>query len=182
MIIGIVGTLASGKGTLVEYLKKKGFTHYSSSGTLRKILDEQKLPHTRENLALAAERLLDLYEGGVLELNLSSAKEAGVSDVVLEAIHRVSEADFIRSRGGKILGIDADLETRYRRGVARGEGAKDTVTFEEFKKDIEREEEGRGSVSSNIREVLKKADMVIQNNGTLEELYAQIDEALKKIV
>ena len=29
IIIGITGTLGAGKGTVVEYLKKKSFKHYS---------------------------------------------------------------------------------------------------------------------------------------------------------
>jgi len=31
MILGITGTFGAGKGTIVEYLKTKGFSHYSVS-------------------------------------------------------------------------------------------------------------------------------------------------------
>lgn len=178
MIIGIAGTFASGKGTVVEYLKTKGFAHYSSSGTLKEILDEQGLPHTRENLSTAAEELLSKYKGGVLELNLERAEKAGAKNVVLEAIHRMSEADFIRSRGGKIWGVDADVEVRYRRVLARGEGEKDAVTLEQFKIDMAREEEGKGEITSNIRAVIKSADVVLTNNGTKQELDKEIEAAL----
>lgn len=178
MIIGLAGTFASGKGTVVEYLKTKGYAHYSSSGTLKEILDEQGLPHTRENLALAAEGLLSTYPGGVLEMNLARAEKAGEKNVVLEAIHRMSEADFIRSRGGKIWGVDADVEVRYQRATSRGEGAKDAVTLEQFKSDMAREEEGKGKVTSNIREVIKSADVVLMNSGTKQDLDKEIEAAL----
>lgn len=178
MIIGVAGTLASGKGAVVDYLKTKGFAHYSSSGTLKEILDEKGLPHTRENLANAAEDLLSQYKGGVLELNLKRAEEAGAKNVILEAIHRMSEADFIRSRGGKIWGIDADLEIRYQRVQVRKEGTKDEVTLEQFKSDMAREEEGKGNVSSNIRAVIKSADVLILNNGTKQDLDKEIEGAL----
>lgn len=178
MIIGLVGTLASGKGTVVEYLKTKGYAHYSSSGTLKEILDEQGLPHTRENLAAAAEGLLLKYKGGVLELNLVRAEQAGAKNVVLEAVHRKSEADFIRSRGGKIWGVDADVEVRYQRVMARKEGTKDEVSFEQFKSDMEREEEGKGSTTNNIRAVIDSADVVIMNNGTKQDLDKEIEAAL----
>lgn len=181
MIIGIAGTFAAGKGAVVDYLKSKGFAHYSSSGTLKERLDEKGLPHTRENLAHAAENLLSTYTGGVLELNLERAEKAGEVNVVLEAIHRMSEADFIRSRGGVIVGVDADVELRYKRVQERGDGAKDAVTFEEFKIDMAREEEGKGMVTSNIRSVIQSADYVVMNNGTLEALHAQVDAILKKI-
>lgn len=178
MIIGLVGTLASGKGTVVEYLKTKGYAHYSSSGVLKEILDAKGLPHTRENLANAAEELLSRYKGGVLELNLERAQQAGATNVVLEAIHRMSEADFIRSRGGKIWAIDADVEVRYHRVTARKEKGKDDVSFEQFKSDMEREENGNGGTTNNIREVIKTADVVIMNNGTKQDLDKEIEAAL----
>lgn len=181
MIIGIAGTFASGKGAVVDYLKAKGFAHYSSSGTLKELLDEKGLPHTRENLANAAEDLLSTYKGGVLEMNLERADQAGAKSVVLEAIHRVSEADFIRSRGGKVWGVDADPEIRYQRVLARKEGTKDEVTLDQFKADAAREEEGKGKVSSNIRRVIDTAEVVLLNNSTLENLHAQVDVALANL-
>jgi dephospho-CoA kinase len=181
MIIGIAGTFASGKGTVVEYLKSKGFTHYSSSGRLKEILTERGLPQTRDNLSSVAEELLSKYKGGVLEFNLERAKQDGAEDIIVEAIHRMSEADFVRSVGGKILGLDADMKVRYERTLARGDGDKDAVTFEQFKEHAEREEEGRGNITSNIRAVIESADAIVVNNGTPEEMYPKIDEALKKL-
>jgi dephospho-CoA kinase len=182
MIIGIAGTFASGKGVVVDYLKEKGFAHYSSSNTLKEILDTKGLPHTRENLSAAAEALLAEYPGGVLEMNLQSAEKAGQSHVVLESVHRMSETDFIRSRGGKILGVDADVAIRYERAQNRGEGVKDFVTFEQFKIDMAREEEGKGSITSNINEVIQNADHVIMNDGTLEALHTQINKILERMM
>lgn len=178
MIIGIAGTFASGKGTVVEYLKSNGFTHYSSSDTLKRILTERGQPLTREYMSALAEELLTLYEGGVLGKNFEQAEKDGAKNIVLEAIHRVSEADFVRSRGGKIWGVDADPKIRLQRIQTRGDGEKDAVSVEQLRKDIEREEEGKGSVTSNIREVLKTADVIILNNGTKQELDTEIEAAL----
>lgn len=178
MIIGIAGTLASGKGAVVEYLKAKGFKHYSSSGILKEILVERGQPLTRDYMSALAEELLATHEGGILGLSFERAEKDGATDFVLEAIHRISEADFVRSRGGKILGVDADMKVRYERTLARGDGAKDQVTYEQFVEHSAREEEGKRNLTSNIRAVLDGADMVIMNDGTLEELQAKVDEAL----
>ena len=113
-----------------------------------------------------------------MELNLERAEKACAKNVVLEAIHRMSEADFIRSRGGKIWGVDADVEIRYERVQARKEGTKDEVTLEQFKADMAREEEGKGKVSSNIRDVIKNADVVLMNNGAKHDLDKEIEAAL----
>jgi dephospho-CoA kinase len=181
MIIGIAGTIGSGKGTVVEYLNTKGFKSYSSSGILKEILTERGQSHTRENMAHLAEELTASHPGGVLLISLERAQKEGVENFILEAIHRASEANFVRSVGGKILGVDADLKLRYERTLARNDGAKDAVTFEQFKESSEREDEGKRHLTNNIREVIESADAVVQNNGTLAELHAQVDEALEKL-
>jgi dephospho-CoA kinase len=181
MIIGIAGTIGSGKGTVVAYLKQKGFKAYSSSGILKEILTERGHPHTREYMADLAEELLASYPGGVLSLSLERARKEGAEDFVLEAIHRMSEADFVRRMGGKILGVDADMRLRYERTVARSEGEKDAVTFEQFEESSAREDEGKRHLTSNIRSVIDTADAIVLNNGSLEDLHAEIEKALTKL-
>lgn len=179
MIIGIAGTIGSGKGTVVDYLKqKKNFAHYSSSGRLKEILDERGLAATRPHLSALADELMEQHAGGVLQLSHERAQANGDTDYILESIHRESEAAYVRSIGGVILGIDADLTTRFERTQKRQEGEKDNVTFEEFKAHAAREDDGATGTGPNIRAVLKSADYVVHNDGTLDELYAQVDEAL----
>lgn len=181
MIIGITGTLGAGKGTVVEYLQAKGFGHYSSSGILKEILAERGLPATRGNMSPLADELMAKYPGGVLHLSHERAQGSGIKDYILEAIHRINEAEYIRSIGGVIIGMDANIHKRYERSVKRGHGEKDNVSFEQFLEDAKREDEGHTGTGPNIRAVLKMADAIVINNGSLEELHAQIEEALKKI-
>lgn len=181
MIIGIAGTIGAGKGTVVEYLKKRGFGHYSASAVLRGLLREQGLPETREYMSPLADELMEKYPGGVLYFAHQQAETAGMKDYILEALHRESEAEYVRSLGGVIIGVDADLKTRYERTVHRGEGEKDDVTFEEFLEHAKREDEGETGTGPNIRAVLQDADAVLMNDGTIEELHAQIDRALEEL-
>jgi len=181
MILGIAGTIGAGKGAVVDYLKeKKGFSHYSSSGILKGILQERGVSEIRENLSKLAEELVSKHEGGILQISHKYAVESGVQNYILEAIHREKEADYIRSLGGLVLGVDADIRTRYERISKRGEGKKDDVTFEQFVTDSKREDEGKGEGTPNINSVIKNADFVIKNNGTLEELHKQVDEFLER--
>ena len=180
MIIGIAGTIGSGKGTVVEYLKKRGFAHYSSSGILKEMLNERQLPKTRKNMSDLANELMVEYAGGVLHFSHERAQKDGASNYILEAIHRVSEAEYVRSIGGIVVGVDADIKCRYERITKRKEGEKDEVTFEEFLNDAAREDEGKTGTGPNIREVLKSADYTIENNSTVDELYASIEEMLQK--
>ncbi len=181
MIIGLAGTIGSGKGTVVAYLRSKGFAHYSSSRLLGELVEKEGNPKTRDFLSPMATRLQKEYAGGVIEKNY---REKYLSEqpehAIFEAIHRQSEADFLRSVGGKIIGVDADLETRYARTTLRNEGEKDRQSFEDFKKQARIEDDGEGDASrdNDIRAVLQRADVIITNNGTLDELHAQIDAAL----
>lgn len=180
MIIGITGTIGAGKGTVVDYLKTKGFAHYSSSAILRDILQERGLPQTRYLMSPLADELSAKYPGGVLYVSHERAQSDGAKDYVLEAIHRQSEADYIRSIGGLILGVDADLRTRFERTMKRGESEKDKVTFDEFVEHAQREDEGATGTGPNIRKILAQADAVIMNDGTLDGLRTQADTFLAR--
>ncbi len=178
MIIGIAGTIGSGKGTVVEYLKSKGFVQYSSSKLLGELVEKEGNPKTRDFLSPMATRLQIEYPGGIAEKNYHEKYLLDKpKDAIFEALHRQSEANFVRSIGGKIIGIDASLEKRFDRTKLRNEGAKDEGDFEDFKKQSAIEDDGGGDISrdNNVRAVVDVADFHIENNGTLEELLAQID-------
>jgi len=181
MIIGIAGTLGAGKGTVVEYLKAKGFSHYSSSDVLRRILKERGLSAERQNLSSLANELMHDYDGGVLHFSHQYAKEEQVNNYILEALHRVSEAEYIKKIDGLILGVDADIAIRYSRISDRKEGVKDDVTFDQFVLDSKREDDGAAGSGPNIRAVMKLADYTIMNNGSVAELHAQVDRWLQTI-
>lgn len=181
MIIGIVGTLGAGKGTVVEYLKTKGFVHYSVSGYMGEVLEERDLPKKREHLSALADEFAEQYHGGMLQVMYEKAQTDGVSDFILESIHRESEAAYIKSIGGVLLGVTADPRVRYERTQLRQESEKDQVTFKEFQAAIDREEKGLGEGTPNINAVLVNADHVFENNGALEELHEQIDAWLEMV-
>lgn len=181
MIIGITGTIGAGKGTLVEYLKTHGFAHYSSSGILTEILSEQGILTTRENLSSLANELRAEHSGGIAEVAYDRAIQAGETNFIIESLHRVAEAEFIQSKGGIIMGVDADLWVRYERISKRKEGQKDSVSFEQFAIDAAREDDGATGSGPNIRAVLKLADYTIFNNGSIEEFKQKIEVLFKEI-
>lgn len=185
MIVGIAGTLGAGKGTVVEYFKDRGFQWYSSSALLKELVSAEGNPLTRDFLGPMATKLQSEYPGGVVEKNYREKYlEEKPEHAVFEAIHRQSEALFLKSVGGVLIGVDADLETRFKRTQVRNEGEKDRQDFEDFKKQSSIEDEGGGDTSrdNNIRAVIDMADYTITNNGTLEELYEQVEVVLQNIL
>ena len=185
MIIGITGTIGSGKGTVVEYLReKKNFQHYSVSQLLGELVEKEGNPKRREYLSPMATKLQAEYPGGAVEkIYREKYCVEQPKNAVIESIHRQSEADFLKSIGGLIIGVDADIATRYERTQVRNEGEKDQLSFEEFKQHSHIEDDGGGDAirDNNIRAVINNADYTIENNGSLEDLHISVDIFLKSI-
>ena len=78
--------------------------------------------------------------------------------------------------GFSLVAITAEQKTRWERMVMRGENADDaTKTFEQFILDEQKEAE------IHITEVAKTAQFTINNNGSLDQLYVQIDDIIKTV-
>lgn len=181
MIIGITGTLGAGKGTVSEYLvQKKGFEHFAVSDTV--LVGEARKrglePNRDTRRAIANEyRALGptkLVEAGYM---IAEPAIAAGKDVIIDPLHTAAEVEFIQSKGGIVVGVDADLRVRYERIAKRG-GSKDHVSFEEFSAQQALEMASEDPNKNNLAAALHGADVQLTNNGTPEELYAQIERAL----
>lgn len=178
MIIGITGTIGAGKGTVVSFFKELGFRHYSASGWLKEELERRGLTANRDTYSALAGEIRDQDPAGLAVILYEKMQSDGVEHAVIEALHDVGEAAFLKEKGAVIIGVDAVIPVRYERVIARG-SEKDNVTYEHFLAQIEREE--TGSSHHNIRAVMATADYVIENNGTKEELHDAIEEIYKEI-
>jgi dephospho-CoA kinase len=95
--------------------------------------------------------------------------------VVIDGIRRLADIEFLKKNPNfKLVFIDVSLEKRYERIIQREENADDkNKTFEEFKLDTQREAE------LTIAGLREQADIILDNNGTPEELEKQIEDLLK---
>lgn len=66
MIIGVAGTNASGKDTVANYLKTKGYANYSLSDIVREECDKRGLPKDRDTLRELANELRRNFGNSVL--------------------------------------------------------------------------------------------------------------------
>lgn len=179
MIIGITGTNGAGKGTVVDYLvKHKGFKHYSVREFLYEEIDRRGLPRDRNSTNLVGNDLRKRHGPGyIAEQLLRRVRSDAVPQAVIESIRSVGEAEYLVAHGAILWGVDADRRTRYERAVLRGSGT-DRISFEEFIAQEERELQQKEKFDMNIKGVMAMASVVLHNNGTREELYAQVEQAL----
>jgi dephospho-CoA kinase len=182
MIIGITGTIGSGKGTVVEYLvEKKGFIHAPVSEFLASEARKKGIFPDR----IARRDVANEYRAkgpmALMEAVYASVEEASTNgqNIVLEPQHTTGEVAFIQSKGGIEFAVDADLKTRYDRISKRGT-EKDFVTFEEFEKEQTHEMASDDPNKNNLAAAIAKADYRFTNNGSQEELFAQVELALSK--
>lgn len=178
MIIGITGTLGAGKGTVVEYLKQKGFTHHSVRDFLVEEMKRRGLEKNRDNMLATANDLRATHGPGYIAEQLV-ARAAQDGDAVIESIRSVGEAEHLKKSGALLWAVDADLEKRYER-IAKRHSDTDHVSFDEFKADELAEFANTDPSKPNLRALIARADAVFQNNGTPEELYTQVEAALAK--
>ena len=177
IIFGITGTLGAGKGTVVEYLKQKGFTHYSVREFLIEEIKRRGLPVNRDSMNMIGEGLRAEHGASyIVGILYDRAAQAG-ADAIIDSIRTVGEVEMLKQKGGKLIAIDASPDVRYRRVVARGSET-DAVSFEKFIGDEERESQGDDPARMNIRAVATLADYSFMNEATIEELYTKLDTVL----
>jgi dephospho-CoA kinase len=106
---------------------------------------------------------------------------AAGTDAIIESLRTEGEIAALRAKGNFYLfAVDADPKIRYERIVARG-GVKDKVSFEKFLADEALEMHATDSNKQNLARCMELADYRLMNNGTKEDLNAQVDIVLQKI-
>jgi dephospho-CoA kinase len=179
MIIGITGTLGAGKGTVVEYLEQKGFKHFSARDVWNEEITRRGWVSNRDNMVLVANELRAQHGSDYFARRaLEKVKEHG-GDAVIESVRSIGEAEYIKQNGGVIWAVDADIHKRYERITSR-QSETDKVTFAKFVEDEQKEWNNQDPTKQNLKAVIAMADVTLTNNGTQEELFAQVEAALSK--
>lgn len=182
MIIGITGSDGGGKGTVVEYLVTKGFTHYSARSFILIEIERQGLPSTRNQMRLTANQLRTKHGNEfVVKQAFEKAQAEGKDKVVVESLRTLAEANYLKDQGGILLSVDADPAVRYERVQAR-RSETDKVTYEQFLAQEELEKNDPDPNGMQKAKVMEMADYTIMNDGSLEELHIAVEKFLLQLV
>jgi dephospho-CoA kinase len=176
IILGLVGPIASGKGTIAAYLEQKySSSTYRFSTIMRDVLVRLHLPLTRENLQdistlLRARFGEDLFAKVVAENVIQDSNKI----IVVDGIRRLADIKYLsKIQDFQLVSVVAEPRIRYERLIKRVENTGDTQkTYEAFLSDHNRE------ADAEIPVVAKSAQAIIDNNGALPELYAQVEKLI----
>jgi dephospho-CoA kinase len=178
IIIGLAGQIASGKDTVAEYVKQKyGGVTISFSQPLRDILNRLYLPIDRTHMSGLAQCIIDKFGNDTLSKTIATEIEKSNKKVfILPNIRREGDYEAFKNNPGFILvGINTDTKKCYERLIKRGQNEDDkTKTWEQFQKDLTL------STEVSIAGLIEKSKIKLDNNGSLEDLYKQVDRLIEE--
>ncbi len=181
MIVGITGTLGAGKGTIVEYLKTKGFTHYSVRSFIVEEIKIRGLPINRDTMVLIGNKLREANSPSYIIEKIYEKAKLENSNTVIESLRTIGEVEALRKKKDFYLfSVDADIEKRYDR-ILKRKIESDFVSFEEFVSNEKREMENKDLFKQNLKRCIEMADFKFENNGTIEDLYKGVEKILIKL-
>lgn len=190
MIIGLTGGIASGKSTVSKYLAEKGFKVYDADKIAKNISEEKYVQE--EIIATFGDKILDkngnvdrkklkeiVFENkdklkklnGIIHPKVidfyKKLKEKNTDEVIIFDVPLLFESG-LDKLCDKILVVISDYEVQLDRIVER-----DKIDRELASKIV------KAQLSNEER--IKKADVVIENNSNLEDLFEKVERFCEMI-
>ncbi len=177
MVIGLTGTNGSGKTTLANHLQAKGFYPLSLSDEIREELQRLHLPVDRPHMIEKGNELRRNYGQNVLAVR-TLRKIQPDRNYTVDSIRHPTEIEALRGlQGFHLLHVDAPLRVRYERALQR-QDARTPKTYEEFVELEARELSGSTPEGQNLNACAAMADVVLQNDGTVEQFLAKAEKQI----
>lgn len=190
-IIGLSGTNGAGKDSVGALLAEHHhYWFFAFTELFRDECRRRGIPVIRDNTRMISEQWR--RESGLATLidrSMAAFEQAGGAQTyagfVMSSLRNPAEADRIHELGGTVIWVDADPKMRYDRiqanAAARGRAGEDNRNFQQFLKEQEDEmhpPKNGDAASLNMAAVKDRADIIMLNEGTPEDLLAQIDKLI----
>jgi dephospho-CoA kinase len=188
-IIGITGTLASGKTSVKDFFLSRFPSSYfiSLSDIIKEELLKEGKELKRENFIEKGNELRKRYGSQILVevATLTLPKNTNNLIVIIDGIRNPGEVEYLKKKFGKnfvLIAVDAPKELRFKRLLERKKEG-DPKTFEEFN-EIDETDNGKNQpeYGQRVGECLKLADYLIINDGSLDELNKKLEKISKLIL
>ena len=180
MIIGVAGRNGAGKGEVVSFLESRSFHACSLSDVIREQLRARGESESRERMIEAGNAIRREHGPGGLALLLCRSLPRD-RNAVVDSIRHPAEVEVLRARGDAflLLWIEADESIRFGRMRERGRPG-DPSSLEELRALEGRELGSDDPAAQQLLAVRDCADHVLHNDGSREELRAQVQTLLER--
>lgn len=179
-IIGLTGTIASGKEVVKELIARK-FDSYqvSLSGAIRGEMERRRRDFSRKTLQDMGNELRQKYGTYVLAKVSTEFMPRAKPVMVVDGIRNPGEAEWLKKTYKNdfiLVGVDAPQQLRFER-VQKRSRPLDPKTWDEF---VELDERDQGQneppYGQQVRKCIEMADVVIENDGDQARLEQKIQE------
>ena len=185
-VIGLTGTICSGKDVAREILEKKFNT---MSVRLSDLLETSELKKrgikiTRTMQQNLGDELRQKYGTHVLAKIAIDFMGKNSEIKIIDGIRNPGEVDFLKRELGddfKLIAIDGSQQVRFERVIKRNRPT-DPKVWEEFIAVDERDQgKDQPEYGQQVRRCIEMADVVIQNDGSFEEFRKKVEDVIKEI-
>lgn len=186
VVIGLTGTIGSGKDAVSNYLKQKFNCFYVKvSNVLRNELEKKKRGLDRKLLQDSGDDMRKKYGNFVLAKVSIDYLPRNKDLIVIDGIRNPGEVDYLKKTFGRtfvLIAVDSSPEARFERLSKRGR-PDDPKTWEEFL-DMDSRDQGVGQpdYGQQTKRCMEHADFTISNDGTVEEFQTKIADIMQKLL
>lgn len=188
IVIGICGTLCSGKGVVAEILKSKGCDVTTLGAIVRESLQSKGIETTRENQQNEGNRLRKEFGGQILAQKAMERFNHSKAPLVIDGIRNMAEVEYLeKNTKFFLIGVDAPLEIRFGRSNRRNRdphlGDYDIFRTEDARDQGLNEPENGQQVGA----CMERADFMITNDEDFtklehSKLYKETEKIYGKII
>lgn len=178
-VIGICGTLCSGKGVVSGILKDKGCDTTTLGAIVRQSLDSKGMETTRENQQDEGNRLRKEFGGQILAQKAFERFAKSKAPLIIDGIRNIAEVEYLEKNARFFLiGVDAPLELRFDRSKKRNRDPQ-LGDYDIFQMEDARDQGvNEPATGQQVGECMKRADFMIMNDKEYRklensELYAE---------
>jgi dephospho-CoA kinase len=177
-IIAFVGMPASGKGEAANLVKEMGYQVVNMGDVIREEVLLLGLEPTDKNLGGTGTRLR-LEEGlaAVAKRCIPKLASLDVDTAIVDGVRNIEEVELFKGEFGDdflLINIEASDEDRLERIRKRGRADDKLMDGNALLVRDERE------LGWGMRESIKRADLTIENNGTVDEFREKVKKVLEK--
>lgn len=181
--IFLTGTNGSGKDTVAKLLvDNHGFEPYNVRALIEDEMERRNCA-TRDRMTMrrVMNELREAHGNDfAVRMLLERAIEAGKPGAI-SSVRAPAEALFVTQQDAALVAVDAPLEERFRRALARNSSTDRNLTLDQFREEEEIESRSTDPGEQNIAFCMKLAEYTIWNDGSLEQLGRKIAALMRKI-